>query len=248
MNNDLSIEYLQPPEQLLSGFLDFAKDVHQKSLDKGKLSEEELSEIFENIFSGRVRAKFFLWITDLNKIIDVINIILCDLSELRKDRNSLKGDPVVRSEFLFQAFFGEFFKIREISKIFIKYLMKEGVLNSKLKETFVDSYFKGFDYVYQVRNRIVHLGSSIKDQDYDLDFSFLEELTKDERGKFISLIKESNTRENTVEIQCAIYMKSILGAMKSYIGFQNILNGLLADFIISYERLNLKITISENTG
>lgn len=86
----------------MSGFLDFAKEVHQQSIDNGvKFSEGEMAEIFNNSFSGKVRATFFLWMGDLNKIIESINIVLDDLSELRKDKNSLKGNPVVRSEFLF---------------------------------------------------------------------------------------------------------------------------------------------------
>jgi hypothetical protein len=53
MQENTEISILQPPEQLMSGFLDFSKEVHQQSLDKGgKFSEEELVEIFNNSFSG----------------------------------------------------------------------------------------------------------------------------------------------------------------------------------------------------
>jgi hypothetical protein len=231
----------------MSGFLDFAKEINQKSIDKGgKFSEEELTEIFNNSFSGKVRAMFFLWIGDLNKIIEGINIVLNDLSELRKDKNSLKGNPVIRSEFLFKAFFGEFFKLREISKIFIKYLTQIEVLNNKHKEAFVEFYFTAFDWIYELRNNFVHLGMNLKDHDFDLDFSFPDNLEKEEKEKFISLIQESNTRENTVEIQCAIWMKIIQVVMHKYIDFQKLLNNILADLIIAFEKMNVKITVSKN--
>lgn len=247
MQNNIEIEVFQPPAQLMSGFLDFAKEVNQQSIDKGaKFSEDEMAEIFNNSFPGKVRATFFLWIVGLNKIIESINIILSDLSELRKDKNSFRDNPVVRSEFLFQAFFGEFFKIREISRIFIKYLNKVKVLDNKHKETFVEFYFTAFDWVYELRNYFVHLGINLPDQDFNLDVTFLDDLKEDEKERFISLIKESNTRENTVEIQCAVWMKIIQSIMNNYIDFQKLLNNTLADLIIAFEKMNLHITVSKN--
>ncbi|MDB5226582.1 MAG: hypothetical protein JWN78_775 [Bacteroidota bacterium] len=241
------IQILQPPSQLLSGFLDFAKEVAQKSKAiERKFSEEELVELFNNSFPGKIRANFFLWVMDLNKVIEAINIILSDLLELRKDKNSLSGNPVIRSEFLLQAFFGEFFKIREIAKVFFKYLTKEGILNNKYKEDFVGFYFTAFNWVYDLRNNIIHQGVHINDFELKLDFGFLNNLSKEERLKFITLINESNTRENTVEIQCAIYMKIILGIMKNYLEFQEFLNNVLADLIIDFEKMHLEITVSRN--
>lgn len=247
MRENTEISILQPPKQLMSGFLDFAKEIHQQSINKGsKFSEEELAEIFNNSFSGQVRATFFLWIGDLNRIINGINIILSDLSELRKDKNSLKGNPVIRSEFLLQAFFGEFFRIREVSRIFIKYLNKVEVLDNKHKETFVEFYFTAFNWVYEARNRIVHLGVNLNEEAINIDYSFLNDLDSKEKQKFISLIQESNTRENTIEIQCAIHMKIIRTIMNQYVGFQQTLNNVLADLIISFEKLNLSIMVSKN--
>ncbi len=64
------VEILQPPDQLSEGFLGFAKEVHQKHIDKGiKFSLEELTDFFTNSFPGRIRANFLLWIKDLNNFI-----------------------------------------------------------------------------------------------------------------------------------------------------------------------------------
>lgn len=233
----------------MSGFLDFANEVKRKCDAKGaKFTEEEIAEIFNNSFSGKIRANFFLWIGDLDRIIDGINIILEDLSGLRSDKSSLKGNPVVRSELLFQSFFGEFFRLRELSKIFIKLLTNEKVLNNKAKETFVGFYFQAFDHVYEIRNMFIHQGLSFKYDEVAIDKSFFDSLSSEEKDRFISILKESNTRENTVEIQCTIYMKFIINTMEKYIEFQELLNNVLADLIISYEKKALTITVENNNG
>ncbi|MFC0878789.1 hypothetical protein ACE01N_19495 [Saccharicrinis sp. FJH2] len=243
MTNLTQIDYLQPPQQLMSGFLDFANQIRQKSIEKNaKLIEDELTEIYSNNFPGQIRTEFFHWIGDINRIFEVINIILLDLYDLRLNKNSLKGNPVIRSEFLFQAFFGEFFRIKEISKIFIKYMTKMQVLNNKNKKAFVDFYFKAFDWIYEIRNSFVHQGLKLKDEDVEIDFSFIETLS--EKEKFIQLLNESNIRKNTVEIQCAFYMKVIGEIMKTFIEFQELLSNTLADLIISFEKINLEIKVT----
>lgn len=247
LKKETQIKALQPPEQLMAGFLDFAKEIKQKCIEIGsKLSEEELEDIFNNSFSGKVRTLFFLWINDLNRIIEGINIILSDLLELRHDKNSLKGNPIIRSEFLFQAFFGEFFRMREISKIFLADLTKSGLFGNKSKETFVGFYFKVFEWVYEIRNNIIHRGVNVKDENFDINYSFLDFLSKKEKTKFINLIKRTNTRENTVEIQCAFYMVAILNIMEQYIKFQEFLNNMLADLIIAFEKIVVNINVSKN--
>ena len=125
MSKITEIRKIQPPNQLASGFLTFAQEVNQKSIDLNtKFTEEEISNIFNNSFPGKIRANFLLWVGDLNRIIEGINLILSDLSDLKNDRNALKGNPITRSELLIQSFFGEFFRIRETSKLFLKLLTK----------------------------------------------------------------------------------------------------------------------------
>lgn len=247
MTDRIEIRYIKQPQQLMSGFLDFAYEIRQKCDDKrAKLSEQEIEEIFNDSFSGKIRANFFLWVGDLNKIIDVVNLILSDLSDLREDKDSLKGNPVIRSELLVQAFFGEFFRMKEISKIFIKSLAIEKVLNNKNKETFVDFYFKMFEKLYEIRNMFVHQGLSFKNDDVSIDKSFFDDLSSEERKKFVSMINKSNTRENTLEIQCAIFIEFINRTMNKFIEFQEMLNGVLADLIILYEKKVLTVTVVRN--
>jgi len=241
------IEYLQPPEKLADGFLSFAKEVNQKCIERGvKFTIEEITDLFNHSLPGKIRANFLIWIIDVNRVIEAINLIQSDLSELRNDKNSLKGNPVIRSEFLFQAFFGEFFRIRELSKSFIKYLYSEKILNKKEKATFIDFYFQGFDWVYELRNSFVHQGMSFKNYDIQLNLSTFKDLSTKEKEKFEALLKQANTRENTVEIQCALYMNFIFEIMGSYNEFQNLVNNVLADLIFSFEELNLHIEFTEN--
>lgn len=235
--NHTEIRPVKIPEQLLSGFLEFAKEVNRKSVERGiKFTEEQLTEIFNNSFSGKVRAIFFLHIGDINPILEGIQLIYDDLSELKKNRDAFKGNPVIRSELLFQSFFNEFFRIRELSKIFIKVLCKSEVLDKRNKEIITDSYFEAFEGVYEIRNNFVHNGLSFKDRDITLDYSVLEKFFPEEKENFSSLLNWENTREGTIALQCAIYMKFIGEIIEQYITFQEMLNGVLADLIILYEK------------
>ena len=235
--NHTEIRPVKIPEQLLSGFLEFAKEVNRKSVERGiKFTEEQLTEIFNNSFSGKVRAIFFLHIGDINRILEGIQLIYDDLSELKKNRDAFKGNPVIRSELLFQSFFNEFFRIRELSKIFIKVLCKSEVLDKRNKEIITDSYFEASEGVYEIRNNFVHNGLSFKDRDITLDYSVLEKFFPEEKENFSSLLNWENTREGTIALQCAIYMKFIGEIIEQYITFQEMLNGVLADLIILYEK------------
>ena len=52
--NHTEIRPVKIPEQLLSGFLEFAKEVNRKSVERGiKFTEEQLTEIFNNSFSDK---------------------------------------------------------------------------------------------------------------------------------------------------------------------------------------------------
>jgi hypothetical protein len=134
------IPYIQPPDQLADGFLAYAESVYQEAKDRNELfSEDEFTEKINSDFSGKVRFHFLLWVMDLNKIIDGINIILSDMTDLVADRNAFKGDPVIRTELLMVAFFGEFVRLREISKIYFKAFYKADVLHERTTKVFIDA-------------------------------------------------------------------------------------------------------------
>lgn len=69
-----------------------------------------------------------------------------------------------------------------------------------------------------------------------LDYSVLEKFFPEEKENFSSLLNWENTREGTIALQCAIYMKFIGEIIEQYITFQEMLNGVLADLIILYEK------------
>jgi hypothetical protein len=236
-----TIPYIQPPDQLADGFLAYAQSVYQEAQDRNELfSKGEFTAKINNDFSGKVRFHFLLWVMDLNKIIDGINIILSDMTDLVADRNTFKGDPVIRTELLMVAFFGEFVRLREISKIYFKVFYKAGVLREQTKKVFVDAYYNVFNQFYEIRNQFVHQGLSFADYDVNFNWSVFDDLPEEVRDKFIALLKQSNTKENTVKIQCAIYLKVITSIMGSYIKLQDKLNEELAKIIIAYEEIFLK--------
>jgi hypothetical protein len=162
------------------------------------------------------------------------------MNDLVADRNVFKGDPVIRTELLMVAFFGEFVRLREISKIYFKVFYKAGVLKEQTKKVFVDTYYHVFDQFYEIRNQFVHQGLSFAENDVKFNWTVFDDLPAEVRAKFIELLKQSNTKENTVEIQCVIYIKVITGIMDSYLKLQDKLNEELAKLIIACEEIFLK--------
>lgn len=228
--------------------MDFSQLVQAKCKELGtKLSDNELKECFDGSPQGRIRIHYLSWIGDLNEIIDTINIILIDLSDLRNNKASLKGNPVVRSEFLFRSFFSEFFRIRETSKLFFKILVKEGILNNELKKMITEFFYTAFDYCYKIRNSIVHEGAVINNYKMVTEASVFKELSKEEKLKFQALIDEDNTRENTVEIQVTFYIYCIKNIMITFAEFQPILDKVLAELIEGYEK-QVNITVEKVNG
>ena len=69
-----------------------------------------------------------------------------------------------------------------------------------------------------------------------MDYSVLEKFFPEEKENFSSLLNWENTREGTIALQRAIYMKFIGEIIEQYITFQEMLNGVLADLIILYEK------------
>jgi len=241
------IENIQPPDKLAEGFLKFAKSIEQESLKKGvKFTDEELADFFNNSFSGKTRANFLFWVSDINKFIGTVNIILSDLDSIKNDRNVFKDDPVLRSEFLLQSFFGEFFKAREVAKLYLKFFKNSDIFSNQHKETFINLYLTTFDWVYEIRNKFIHLGVGMKSYDVEFDFEIFNEFTEVDRKKFIDLFNEANTRENTIEFQCAIYIKVITSIMEKYIKFQVKLNELITELILLFEEHNLDITVTKH--
>lgn len=243
----MKIAYLQPPDKLAEGFLNFAKEIHQKSVDlQTKFTEEEIANFFNQSFSGKVRANFLLWIGDLNRIVEGMNIMLSDLNQLKNDKESMTGDPVIRSEFLFQSFFGEFFRLKEISKLYIKQLSKTKVISNKNKELLYDSYFTAFNWIYEIRNMIIHQGVTFKNYDVKFPEEFMKGLDEREFEIFSKLIANSNTREGTVEVQCAFYIWVISELMDHYLKFQDKIGEILAELVLLYEEFTLEITVTKN--
>lgn len=224
------------PKKLLSGFLDFAQKINLQSNERGlKFTDEEIERIFEASFSGRVRAFFFTYLGDLNHILEGIDLILGDLRKMRDNKESMGSNPVVRSELLFRSFFNEFFLLKETSKPFLKKLVNAHVLDAKNRKEVSSFYSKAFEWVYDLRNMFVHESVTFRNDHIKINSELLKDISSSEREKFIALLNQANTRENTVEIQCAIYMKIINEILPKYLEFQDFLNDFYANLILSYE-------------
>lgn len=230
---------LQPPNLLADGFLEFAKNLNEKSKAiNTKFSEKEFMNEINSDFSGKIRFNFLLWVQDLNKVLDGMGLIESDLSDLKNDPNCMKGDPILRSEFLFQGFFGEFYRLKEISKIYISTISKSGLLNLKNKKAFAGIYNDTYAWVYGIRNDFIHNGLSFAFKDVTQGENIYKEFSMEDRKKYLSLLTESENAENTVQIYCAIYLTIMTRIMESFEKMQNKMMEVLADLIIEYEKIH----------
>lgn len=234
--SDLRIKHIQPPSELASGFLSFAKEIKSisDSLDR-KLSIEEMNKKIQESFSSKIRWIFLIWIIDLNKIVDFINILLIDLKTIAEDENLLSGDPINRYELIIHTFFNEFFKLQEISRVSLKKLCKEISIPKKDKMFFVNSYYKVFDDFYKIRNKIIHQGIEFSET-IELDIEILNYFSKNEKEKAYKILHENNTKEGTLYIQCLLFILVIKNAMSKFTKLQEKLMEVLAGLILAFEK------------
>ena len=230
---------LEPPILLADGFLEFAKNLNEKSkTQKTLFSEKEFIHEINSDFSGRIRFDFLLWVQDLNKVLDAMALIESDLCDLRNDPNCMKGDPNLRSEFLFQGFFGEFYRLKEISKIYISKISKSGLINLKNKKALASIYGDTYAWVYGIRNDIIHNGLSFAFADINQGKEILKEFRMEDRKNYLSLLTESENDENKVRLYCNIYLTIMENIKESYEKMQNKMMEVLADLIDEYEKIH----------
>lgn len=102
----------------------------------------------------------WLWINDINEIIENINLVLGDLKMLRDNPNlfqeSLSGNPIVRYKLLTRTFFYEFFRFKECFNEFLGRLVNAGLLNSQVVKGIKSEFYKQFETAIKVRNTMIH--------------------------------------------------------------------------------------------
>ena len=102
----------------------------------------------------------WLWINDINEIIENINLVLDDLKILRDNpklfQESLNGNPIVRYKLLTRTFFYEFFRFKECFNEFLARLGKAGLLNSQVVKGIRSEFYKQFEKAIKVRNTMIH--------------------------------------------------------------------------------------------
>lgn len=99
---------------------------------------------------------FFHWISEINSVIENINIAVADLKVLHNNYIFLDGCPEARYHLLVRTYFHEFYRFREIYSQIVKaaadrsYIQKEEI--SGLRKSFHEA----FKETIELRNSLVH--------------------------------------------------------------------------------------------
>lgn len=114
---------------------------------------------------------FFRWISQTNKVVGNINIILSDMRELPENYILLRGSPATRFYLLVRTFFYEFYRFREIFNTFLKAASERGYLSREDVRSARKNFHDMFSEVIEIRNTLVHGFPIWKGQDhFDLIF------------------------------------------------------------------------------
>ncbi len=99
---------------------------------------------------------FFYWITEINEIIENLNLTLADLRALPKTYLILKGSPKARYYLLVRTYFYEFYRFRESHHKAVKAATNRGFIKRNEVSEIRNSFHKAFEHTIDLRNILVH--------------------------------------------------------------------------------------------
>lgn len=133
--------------------------IEDGGINLGKLNDDEL-------FTYTV----FLWVSEISEVIDNLNLILDDFSQLAESHVLFRGSPKKRYYLLIRVYFHEFYRSREIFSQVLHALKSQGRTTKEeirfIRETFHDA----FAETIEMRNNIVHGSPNwVGKEHYDLN-------------------------------------------------------------------------------
>lgn len=137
----------------LSGFTDKmmlslkenGPSVESCKYDIGKLNSDELF-----VYT------IFIWFSEITDIIDNLNLILCDLSELPEKHLIFSGSPKQRFYLLIRTYFNEFYRTREIFAQILHGLKSQNRITKAEVKGIRKTYHDAFKDMHDLRNSFVH--------------------------------------------------------------------------------------------
>lgn len=113
-----------------------------------------------------VALVFFYWISDINEIVDNLNIILSDLRALPTHYVLLKGSPQARYQLLVRTYFYEFYRFRETYSQFVKVAESRGFIEKQDVPKLRNAFHDVFKDTIKLRNIFVHGDPVWKGKEY----------------------------------------------------------------------------------
>jgi hypothetical protein len=112
----------------------------------------------------------FSWIAALNCIVENLNLILSDLNRLKGHSNLSPNSARVRYFLLIRTYFYEFFRIKEISNVYLKKFKQIRLIEKELIKTIKNDFHNIFKEVLVIRNNFIH--KQVSPYGEDLEFHY----------------------------------------------------------------------------
>lgn len=111
----------------------------------------------------------FLFITEINEVIENLNLVIADLSFLSKHSEiyrQIRGRLSKKYSLMVRAFFYELFRTKEIFNRYLQYLKKARLLRKTDIKGYRDEFIKLFEAFIKIRNRMVHHTFALPGEEY----------------------------------------------------------------------------------
>ncbi|VTU30021.1 hypothetical protein [Variovorax sp. PBL-E5] len=99
----------------------------------------------------------FLLTSEVDELIDNLNIVMGDLEGLSEDPRHLHDqNPFNRFQFLFRMFFYEYARFEDLFGYFTKWQQEQGLLTKVERKQSRDGFYAAFEDAFRIRNVLAH--------------------------------------------------------------------------------------------
>lgn len=109
--------------------------------------------------------ELFTWICNINEVVDNLNLIIKDTTELPVLRHLLPGSVDTRVKLLVRMYYYEFYRFRELFNTYLKCLERQGLITKNDFNEGRREFHETFKVINDLRNTLVH--SSVRWEGYE---------------------------------------------------------------------------------
>jgi hypothetical protein len=152
---------------------------------------------------------YFAWTSEVNEVIDHLNMVINDLRALHKTFEHLGGSPWTRYELLMRTYFHEYYRMREILSTFLSILNSRGHITKEEVKIARDAFHAAIEDKVEMRNSIVHGRPRFRGEEH---FNLNLTSTVHNYGK--RLVKQETGEEFSVESALQRVCEKVAGVLE----------------------------------